>query len=299
MAVHIPATIVHRKVQVDGLDIFYRETRPQAGAGEAPVVLLLHGFPSASHQYRRLMETLGNDFRMIAPDHPGSGHSSAPKSANQGGTFTYSFDTLSEVMEGFVDALGLKRFMLYVFDFGAPVGLRLASRRPELVAGLIVQNGNAYDEGLSPVMHGLIPLTPDTEGAKEELEKQLTLGVTRSQYEGGTTDPSLVAPDGWILDQYFLDQPAQRQAQVDLLFDYKSNPPRYPEWQRWLREAAPPVLITWGRNDPFFSEAGARAYLRDAPKAELHLFDTGHFALEECLPQIAPLIGDFVKRRWR
>ena len=283
----------HRHLQVNGIRIFYRETVP--ADPEAPVLLLLHGFPSASHQYRRLMDVLGAECRMIALDYPGFGHSEAPKPASQGGSFVYSFDSLADIVVGFVQQLGLARFSLYVFDFGAPVGLRLATRMPERVAGLIVQNGNLYHEGLSEAASAFIALTPDDAGAISKVENLLTLEMTRSQYEGGSADPERIAPDGWTLDQHFLDLPGRRQPQLDLAFDYKSNLTHYAEWQAWLRRHRPPTLIVWGKNDPFFVEAGARAILEDVPDARLHLFDTGHFALEECLPQIAPLIADFLR----
>ncbi len=283
----------HRHLQVNRIRIFYRETVP--ADPEAPVLLLLHGFPSASHQYRRLMDVLGAQCRMIALDYPGFGHSEAPKPASQGGSFVYSFDSLADIVVGFVQQLGLARFSLYVFDFGAPVGLRLATRMPERVAGLIVQNGNLYHEGLSEAASAFIALTPDDAGAISKVEDLLTLEMTRSQYEGGSADPERIAPDGWTLDQHFLDLPGRRQPQLDLAFDYKSNLAHYAEWQAWLRRHRPPTLIVWGKNDPFFVEAGARAILEDVPDARLHLFDTGHFALEECLPQIAPLIADFLR----
>ncbi len=288
--------IRHRSIDIDGVRLFYRESVPNNV--DAPIVLLLHGFPSSSHQYRRLMDALGNDYRLVAPDYPGFGHSDAPASTTSGGRFTYSFDRLADLVEGFVEALKLRRFMLYVFDFGAPVGFRLATRRPELIAGLIVQNGNAYREGLSEAAQGFIALTPDDADADVRIEQLLTLEMTRAQYEGGTSDPERIAPDGWTMDQHFLDLPERRQAQYDLFFDYKSNLARYAEWQEWLRRDRPRTLIAWGRNDPFFTEPGARAFLRDVPEAELHLFDTGHFALEEFLPEIAPLIADFIDRTW-
>lgn len=292
-AIRVP-TLRHRFAVVDGIKIFYRESVP--GEANAPTLLLLHGFPSSSHQYRRLMDALGDHYRVIAPDYPGFGHSDAPTSTNEGGSFVYSFDRLADVIEGFVEALSLEHFFLYAFDFGAPVGFRLASRRPALIDGLIVQNGNAYLEGLSDTARDFIALKPEDEGAAEQVRQLLTLEMTRAQYEGGTTDPASVAPDGWTMDQHFLDRPDRRQPQIDLAFDYKSNLARYPEWQQWLRDARPPVLITWGCNDPFFTEAGARAFLADVPDAALHLFDTGHFALEEHLAEIAPLIADFVDR---
>ncbi|GAB3830962.1 alpha/beta fold hydrolase [Dactylosporangium cerinum] len=280
--------VSHRFVQVGDVRVFYRE----AGPSGAPVLLLLHGFPSASHQFRRLIDALGTRFRLIAPDYPGFGHTEVPDG------FTYTFEHLTDVVEGFVDAIGLDRFVLYTFDFGGPVGLRLATRRPAAVAGLVVQNANAYEEGLSDLARGMIANRPGVAGAEDRVREILVLPVTRDQYEGGTGDPALVAPDGWTLDQHFLDLPGRKEAQVALALDYHTNVAQYPAWQQWLAEHRPPALIVWGRNDPFFPEAGAHAYLRDLPDAELHVLDTGHFALEECLPQIAPLLADFLDRTW-
>ncbi len=282
------ARIAHRHVDVAGVRVFYRESLPERAG--APVLLLLHGFPSASHQFRRLIDVLGARYRLIAPDYPGFGHTEAPDG------FTYSFDRLADVTEGFVQSLGLTRFVMYVFDFGAPVGFRLAGRHPEWVAGLVVQNGNAYEEGLSDGARDFIALRPETPGAEQTVRKLLTLEGTRGQYETGVGDPATIAPDGWTLDQHFLDLPGRKEAQVALAFDYHTNVERYGAWQAWLREHTPPTLITWGTGDPFFPEPGARAYLRDVPDAELHLFDTGHFALETHLPEIAPLIADFLDR---
>ncbi|GAA1243329.1 alpha/beta hydrolase [Streptomyces sp. NBC_01474] len=286
--VALPARTTHQRIDVDGVEVFYRESLPERA--DAPVLLLLHGFPSASHQFRRLFDALCAHYRLIAPDYPGFGHTSTPDG------FEYSFDRLAAVTEGFVERLGLTRFTLYLFDFGAPVGFRLALRHPERITGLIVQNGNAYAEGLSDAARDFTALTPATPGAEQSIMGLFTEEATRSQYEGGTSDPSLVAPEGWLLDQHFLDLPGRKQAQLALAYDYKSNVAAYPAWQEWLREHRPPTLITWGVNDPFFPEPGARAYLRDVPDAELHLFETGHFALEDHLPQIAPLIADFLDR---
>lgn len=287
--------VAHRFVEVDGVRIFYRE----AGPPDAPTMLLLHGFPSASHQYRRLIDVLGGRYRLIAPDYPGFGHSDAPESATTGGPFAYTFDRLADVVEGFCEILGLDRFVMYVFDWGAPVGFRLATRHPEWMAGLIVQNGNAYEEGLSQGARDFIALRPDVNGDEEKVRELLTPSATRGQYVGGTTDPEMIALDGWTLDQHFLDLPGRKRIMVDLAFDYHTNVDLYPRWQAWLREYTPPTLIAWGRNDPFFTESGARAYLRDVPDAELRLFDTGHFALEENLPEIAPLIATFLDQTWR
>ncbi|GAA3671738.1 alpha/beta fold hydrolase [Nonomuraea antimicrobica] len=285
------ARTVHRQVDVDGVRVFYRESLPDRA--DAPVLLLLHGFPSASHQFRRLIDVLGGHYRLIAPDYPGFGHTQAPDD------FTYSFDRLADVTEGFVQRLGLTRFVMYVFDFGAPVGFRLAERHPQWIAGLVVQNGNAYADGLSDGARDFIALRPGRPGAEETIRGLLTPEGTRGQYEIGVTDPELIAPDGWTLDQHFLDLPGRKQAQVTLAFDYHSNVERYDAWQTWLREHQPPMLITWGAGDPFFPEPGAHAYLRDVPDAELHVFDTGHFALEDHLPRIAPLIADFLDRAWK
>ncbi|WP_225839603.1 alpha/beta fold hydrolase [Streptomyces sp. NK08204] len=283
-----PARTAHRSVDVDGVQVFYRESLPERA--DAPVVLLLHGFPSASHQFRRLIDVLGAHYRLIAPDYPGFGHTRAPEG------FTYSFERLADIVEGFVERLGLNRFAMYLFDFGAPVGFRLALRRPDSVTGLIVQNGNAYEEGLSDAARDFIALRPDTPGSVETISGLLTLESTRAQYEGGSTDPELVAPEGWLLDQHFLEQPGRKQAQLALAYDYHSNVEAYPTWQGWLREHQPPTLITWGTGDPFFLVSGAHAYLRDLPDAELHLIEAGHFALEDRLPQIAQLIADFLDR---
>ncbi|MGC5009619.1 alpha/beta fold hydrolase [Streptosporangium sp. DT93] len=288
----IVPSVTHRFLDVDGVRVFYRQAGPPETPGTpgAPVLLLLHGFPSASHQFRRLMDALGHRYRLIAPDLPGFGYTEVPEG------FTYSFDRLADVLEGFVSALGLDRFVMYTFDFGGPVGFRLATRRPGRIAGLIVQNANAYEDGLSDLARETIANRPGVPGAEENVRRLFDLEVTRAQYEEGTSDAERVAPDGWTLDQHFLDLPGRGDAQADLALDYHSNLARYPEWQRWLREHRPPTLVVWGRRDLFFTEAGARAYLRDLPDARLHLFETGHFALEENLPEIAPLIADFADR---
>jgi pimeloyl-ACP methyl ester carboxylesterase len=278
--------VTHQFADVDGVRVFYRAAGPQ----DAPALLLLHGFPSASHQFRRLMDALGTRYRMVAPDYPGFGHTGAPTD------FTYSFARLADVVEGFVQAVGLEHFAMYLFDFGGPVGFRLAARHPEWVAGLIIQNANAYQEGLSGLARQMSANRPGVPGAEHNIRQVLELPVTRSQYESGASSPELIAPDGWTLDQHFLDQPGRKDAQIALALDYHSNLELYPAWQQWLRDHQPPALIIWGRNDPFFPEPGARAYLRDLPGADLRIFDTGHFALEENLPEIAPLIAAFLDK---
>jgi pimeloyl-ACP methyl ester carboxylesterase len=282
--------VFHRRIGVEDVEVFYRE----AGSPDAPTLLLLHGFPSASHQFRRLIDALSGRFHLVAPDYPGFGHSESPMPASAGGSLVYSFDRLSQIVEGFLERLRIDRFYAYVFDFGAPIALRIATRHPEWFAGLISQNGNAYVEGLSPLI-----TPPPGETPKQAVERHrqdLTLEATRSQYESGAKDPERIDPDSWTLDQRVLDLPGREQIMLDLLLDYGSNVALYPAWQAWLREHQPPLLLTWGRNDPFFREAGAKAYLRDVHDAELHLFDTGHFALEEHVSEIAALVAAFIDR---
>ncbi|HEY5810624.1 MAG TPA: alpha/beta hydrolase [Povalibacter sp.] len=285
-------TTAYRRVNVDGVEIFYRE----AGSRDAPTLLLLHGFPSSSYHYRRLIELLADRFHVVAPDYPGFGYSDAPRSRSEGGTFVYSFDSLADWTARFCQTIGLARFVLYMFDYGGPVGMRIAEHHPEWISGLIVQNANAYAEGLSPIAADFITLPEGGTGAQDKALGVLTEEVTRSQYVTGATQPERISPDTWTVDQHFLELPGRKRIQLDLMFDYHSNVARYDAWQAWLRKHQPPALIVWGRNDPFFTEAGARAYLQDLPHAQLHLFDTGHFALEEEAVSIARLIVDFAGR---
>jgi len=254
----------HRTVAVDGLDIFYRE----GGPDDAPTLVLLHGFPAASHQYVRLMERLSDRVHLIAPDYPGFGYSDAPASSNAGGEFAYTFDQLADVTDAFLTALGIDAFFLYVFDFGAPVGYRIASRHPDRILGVVAQNGNAYEAGLGPNMQAVRQYWADRTGLEEAIRGALTLEATRSQHLEGVADPELVDPDAWTLDQHWLDQPGRAQIMLDLLYDYQSNVALYPAWQAWMREKQPPMLLPWGRNDRYFPEVGARAYLDDLPHAE-------------------------------
>lgn len=284
---HDPPRVIHRHVEVDGVRIFNREAEAPAGA---PTLLLLHGFSSASHQFRRLIDALGGRFRLVAPDYPGFGYSDAAPQ--------HTFDALADAVEGFCRALGLDRFVPYVFDWGAPVGFRLATRHPDWIAGLVVQNGNAYEAGLSPAAREYVAARPEHEGGEPKMRGLLTLKAIRDQYLHGVRDPEAVSPDGWTLDHHFLQLPGRQQIQVDLSFDYHSNVELYPHWQVWLREHRPPTLVVSGRNDPFFTEAGALAFRQDVPDAEVHLFDTGHFALEERVDEIAPLVASFVERTW-
>ncbi|WP_330296747.1 alpha/beta fold hydrolase [Streptomyces sp. NBC_00503] len=283
----VPA-IRHRSVDVAGVQVAYRESGPADG----PVLLLLHGFPTSSHQFARLMDALGSTpYRLIAPDYPGFGRTQAPDG------FTYTFDRLADIVEGFTDALGLDSYALYVFDFGAPVGLRLAERRPDRVTGLIVQNGNAYEEGLSDMAREFSGLRRDVPGNEEQVRGLFGEEGTRFQYEAGVADTSLISPDSWTLDVHYLGLPGRADAQADLAFDYHSNFAHYPAWQAWLRTAGVPVLVVWGEGDPFFLPAGAKAYQQDVPDAEVHVFEgAGHFALETHLAEIAPLIEDFLAK---
>jgi pimeloyl-ACP methyl ester carboxylesterase len=251
------ARVAHRYLDVDGIEVFYRIAGPE----DAPALLLLHGFPSASHQFRRLIDALGVRYRVIAPDYPGFGRTRVPDD------FVFSFDALATVMEGFVRTLGLERFVLYAFDFGGPVGFRVATRHPEWIAGLVIQNANAYDEGLSDMARGVLANRPGVPGAEDGVRALLQLPATKMQYETGTTSTENIDPDSWTLDQHFLDLPGREREQIPLHLDYHSNVELYPVWQQWLRDHQPPALIVWGRGDPIFVEAGAHAYLRDLPDA--------------------------------
>jgi pimeloyl-ACP methyl ester carboxylesterase len=273
----------HRTLSVSGHEIFYRE----AGDPAAPTLLLLHGFPSSSFMYRRLISRLAGSAHLVAPDLPGFGHTQSPAE------FGYTFESLSEVAEEFVGALGIDEFSLYVFDFGAPVGFRLATRRPDLVRGLVVQNGNAYEEGLSDEWAPIRAYWKDRE-ADAVVSGLISHETTVHQYTAGTRDPQAVGPDGPAMDEHFLAQPGRAQVMADLFYDYQTNIQAYPTWQAWLRERRPPTLVAWGRNDPFFTVAGAEAFRRDVPDAQIHFLDTGHFALEEDDATIASLVGDFL-----
>lgn len=290
-AVHDTAAVHHRKVVVDGVEIFYRE----AGPRDAPVLLLLHGFPTSSQMFRDLIPRLSDRYRVIAPDYPGFGQSATPSPDR----FEYSFDHLATVMDGFTRSLGLQRYALYLMDYGAPVGFRLATRHPDRVTALIVQNGNAYVEGIGEFWDPIKAYWKDDSAENREHIRQaaLTPEGTRWQYLHGVPDPTLVSPDAYMLDQAYLDRPGNHDIQLTLIHDYRSNLPLYPEWQAYLREHRPPTLVVWGRNDQIFLAAGAMPYQRDNPDAEVHLLDTGHFALETHGAQIATLIRDFLARQ--
>jgi pimeloyl-ACP methyl ester carboxylesterase len=271
------------KIDVDGFNIFYRE----AGAKDAPTILLLHGFPSASHMFRDLIPLLADGFRLIAPDLPGFGQSDMPDR----GKFAYSFDNVARVIDRFTEVIGLDRFAIYVFDYGAPTGFRLATWHPERVTAIISQNGNAYTEGLSD---GWKPIRAyweePTQANRDALRAFLAPETTIWQYTHGVTDLTAVSPDGHSLDNFYLARPGAHEVQLDLFGDYKSNVALYPAFQAYFRKHQPPSLAAWGKNDPFFLPAGAEAFKRDMPNAIVRFFDTGHFALETHAGEIAAAI---------
>lgn len=287
---HDTAAVHYRTATVDGVEIFYRE----AGPHDAPVLLLLHGFPTSSQMYRDLIPRLADRYRVIAPDYPGFGRSAMPAPAQ----FDYSFDRYAALMDKFTQQLELPRYALYVMDYGAPVGFRLASQHPERVSALIVQNGNAYNEGIGKFWDPIKAYWNDNSAENREHIRQaaLTPEGTRWQYLHGEPDPTLVSPDAYALDQAYLDRPGNTDIQLAMIYDYRNNLPKYPQWQAYFRKHQPPTLVIWGKNDQIFLVAGAEPYRRDIPKAELHLLDAGHFALETHGPQIAKLIRDFLAK---
>ncbi|NJR60289.1 MAG: alpha/beta hydrolase [Cyanobacteria bacterium CRU_2_1] len=274
-------------ISIDGLNIFYRE----AGSKENPTILLLHGFPTSSHMFRNLIPLLADRFHLVAPDYPGFGNSSMPTVDE----FDYTFDHLADVMDQFTKALGLSKYSLYVMDYGAPIGFRLAAKHPERVAALIVQNGNAYEEGLRDFWEPLKAYWHDRslENA-DKLRQFLTLDATKWQYTHGVRNPQTISPDNWNIDQPLLDRPGNNDIQLALFYSYGSNPPLYPQWQECFRTYQPPTLIVWGKNDFIFPAEGAHPYKRDLNTVEFHLLDTGHFALEEEGETIADHIRRFL-----
>jgi pimeloyl-ACP methyl ester carboxylesterase len=279
--------ISFRKADVDGFNIFYRE----AGPKDAPVLLLLHGFPSASHMFRDLIPELSDRFRVIAPDLPGFGQSDMPERTE----FSYTFDNIARVIDRFTEVIGLGRFAIYVFDYGAPTGFRLAMLHPDRITAIISQNGNAYMEGLSDGWDPIRAYWQDpSEANRAALRAFLTPETTVWQYTHGVADTSAVSPDGYSLDNFYLARPGADEVQLDLFGDYKSNVALYPEFQAYFRKRQPPLLAVWGKNDPFFLPPGAEAFKRDITSAEVRFFDTGHFALETHCDEIAAAIGNFL-----
>ncbi|MES3154747.1 alpha/beta fold hydrolase [Sphingomonas faeni] len=284
------STIHYRRQKVGEVEVFYRE----AGPADAPVLLLLHGFPSASHMFRDLIPLLADRYRVIAPDLAGFGQTKAPPR----GKFTYSFDQLAMVLGGFVDAIGLTRYALYIFDYGAPVGLRLAMQHPERVTALISQNGNAYEEGFSDQWGAWQAYWRDpTNAHRDACRASLSPDTIRNwQYATGA-DPALLSPDGYELDIAYMARPGADEIQLDLILDYRSNVALYPAFHAYFRKHRPPLLAVWGRHDPAFIPAGAQAYRQDLPEAEIHLLDAGHFALETHHAEIARHMRDFLERK--
>ena len=281
----------HHFIDIDGLKIFYRE----AGRRDRPALLLLHGFPASSFMYRELMPALCDEFHLVAPDYPGFGYSDAPAPTQ----FNYTFDRLADVMQKFVERLGLTRFGLYMQDFGGPVGFRLASRRPEQVSLLVVQNANAYDEGLPDTFWApLRALWKDPSAANRERIREAGMNdeALMWNYTHGTLDPSTISPDSWVLQKALLNRAGNKDIMLELLVDYGSNPKRYPAWQAYFREHQPPTLVVWGRNDVIFPESGAHPYRRDLKTIDFHLLDAGHFALEDHAGAIAQHIRRFAAK---
>jgi pimeloyl-ACP methyl ester carboxylesterase len=280
----------HKTVRVNNLEIFYREAGPQ----DAPVLLLLHGFPTSSNMFRNLIPRLASSFRVVAPDYPGFGQSSMPDHT----TFEYTFASFANVINGFVESLGLGKYSLYVMDYGAPVGYRLALLHPERIQGLIVQNGNAYEEGLrefwDPIKKYWANPTPENRAAIYFLVEPK---ATRWQYENGVADTSLLDPTTWMVDQVGLDRPGNRDIQMDLMHAYGTNVPLYPDFQSFFRKYQPPTLIVWGKNDFIFPAEGAPPYRRDLKNLETHMLDTGHFALETHGEEIAGRIEEFLLKQ--
>jgi pimeloyl-ACP methyl ester carboxylesterase len=280
----------YNTVRVNDLDVFYREAGPQ----DAPVILLLHGFPTSSNMFRNLIPRLATSFHVVAPDYPGFGQSSMPGHND----FDYSFENLTNVVESLVGKLGLTKYSIYVMDYGAPIGYRLALRHPERVQALIVQNGNAYDEGLrefwDPIKKYWNEATPEN---REAIRFLVDPKSTRWQYENGVADHTLLDPTTWTLDQVGLDRPGNAEIQLDLFYSYRTNVPLYPEFQAFFRQYQPPTLIVWGKNDFIFPAEGAVPYPRDLKDVETHLLDTGHFALETHGEEIAKRIEEFLRKR--
>jgi len=281
---------LYKTAKVDDLDIFYRE----AGPRDAPTILLLHGFPTSSHMFRNLIMRLSDKFHLVAPDYPGYGNSSAPPVD----AFDYSFDHLAEIIEKFAQQhMQLKRFSMYLQDYGAPIGFRIAAKHPDWIEALIIQNGNAYEEGLKDFW---IPIKAYWQNRSMEneaaLRKSLTVDATKWQYTHGVRNIEAISPDNWLVDQPLLDRPGNDKIQLQMFYSYRTNPPLYPQWQEYFREHQPPTLIAWGKNDQIFPADGAHPYKRDLRNIDFHLLDTGHFALEEDYELVAELISNFLRR---
>jgi pimeloyl-ACP methyl ester carboxylesterase len=280
--------INYRSVNVNGIKIFYRE----AGSPTAPTLLLLHGFPSSSHMFRNLIPLLADQCHLVAPDFPGFGQSDIPDRKK----YEYTFANIADTVLKFTEQIGLRKFAIYIFDYGAPTGLRMALKAPERISAIISQNGNAYEEGLSNGWDPIRAYWKDASQAnRNALRAFLNPEATIFQYTHGVSDPSLVSPDGRSLDDFYLARPGADEVQLDLFKDYSTNVTLYPKFQEYFRKFQPPFLAVWGKNDPFFLPAGAEAYKRDLPKAQVQFFETGHFALETHCAEIASAILAFLK----
>jgi pimeloyl-ACP methyl ester carboxylesterase len=282
--------VSYRTLKINGLSVFYRE----AGPPDAPVLLLLHGFPSSSRMYEPLLRRMAISYRLIAPDFIGFGHSDAPDPKS----FAYTFDHLAEVVELFTVALGLRRYSLYLQDYGGPIGFRLALMNSERVEAIIIQNAVAHEDGLGPLWDTRRAFWADREAHEPALrENFLSLAATRQRHLGSDPDTTAYDPDLWTDEFAFLNRPGQKDIQIELFYDYRTNVASYPAWQRWLRTRKPPLLVVWGRHDPSFRTAEAEAYRRDVPDAEVHILDAGHFALDVKPDEIAALTADFLLRK--
>lgn len=281
------AQATYKTVNIDNVQIFYRE----AGNSDAETILFLHGFPSSSHMYRDLLNELSDSYHVIAPDYPGFGHSTAPEVS----AYDYTFDNLSVTMEKFIDQIGLKKFSLFIQDYGSPVGFRIAVRRPELIQALIIQNANAYLEGLGPMVQMINEL--ETSGDHERLNNatyfMMSYDEIKNMYFTGAKNSEKISPDGYLFDHYLMERPGIKEIQLALFKNYGNNFPLYPQWQQYLRDNQPPALILWGGNDQIFITAGANAYKQDFKNVEVHIFDGSHFAIEEYYPDMAGLIRVF------
>lgn len=282
-------TVHYRTVKVDNLDIFYRE----AGNPKNPTILLLHGFPTSSQMFRNLIPQLADKYHLVAPDYPGFGQSSMPTRV----AFNYTFENITNIVDGFTQAIGLSKYAIYMMDYGGPIGYRLAVKHPERVTGLIVQNGNAYEEGLGDFWIPLRSLWADNSIANQDALRPLfEIDITRFQYVQGASDVSLVSPDTWTVDQYLLDREGNKEIQLDLFYDYRTNVELYPVWQNYFREFQPATLVVWGKNDPIFTVAGANAFQRDLINLDFHLINAGHFALESNIDEVVKLMKKFLKK---
>lgn len=284
---------LHKTIEVQGQEIFYRE----AGIENEKTIVLLHGFPTSSHMFRNLIPELSKEYHVIAPDYPGFGNSSMPALDE----FEYSFDNLANITDAFLSKVGAQEYTLYVMDYGAPIGFRIAAAHPERIQGIVVQNGNAYDEGLREFWEPIKTYWKDKSesNAQALADALLTIGATEWQYTNGTRNSEVISPDNWIVDQAKLDRPGNKEIQLELFYSYGTNPALYPEWQAYFRTFQPPMLIVWGKGDYIFPEEGAHPYKRDLRDVEIHILDTGHFALEEDGDVIAAHILNFMEEKVR